>query len=77
MDKKEALYQIGIEIMRVEELCHFKGRAKLLKRLHYMQDLIALYRPSPNYYALIIKEAKALLIKLQQEMDNGQEDTGP
>jgi len=70
MDKKEALYQVNTEIMRVEELDSFAGRAKLLKRLHHMQDLIALYKPSPDYYELIVKEAKTLLKQLQEKMDN-------
>ena len=69
MDKKEALYQISIEIERVEDLSSFTGRANLLKRLNRFYDLINLYKPEPIYYDLLVNEAKTLLNDLQVKMD--------
>jgi hypothetical protein len=69
MDKKEALYQIVMEIERVENLDSFDGRAELLKSLNRFYDLIDLYKPQPDYYELLVKEAKFLLDDLQRRLD--------
>ena len=69
MERKEALYQICIEIERVNVLCSFTGKANILKRLHRCYDLIDLYKPEPIYYELIVNEAKGILNELQIKMD--------
>lgn len=71
MDKKKALYQIMIEIERVEDLDSFDGRAELLKKLNRFYDLIDLYKPQPDYYELLVNEAKFLLNDLQRRMNGG------
>ena len=69
MDRKEALSQILDEINRVEHLDSFTGRASLLRHLNRHYDLIFLYKPTPDYYDLIVNEAKTLLNELQIKMD--------
>ena len=69
MERQEALSQICDEINRVEHLDSFTGRANLLKRLHRFHDLINLYKPAPQYYDLLVNEAKTLLNELQSKMD--------
>lgn len=69
MERKEALSQICDEINRVEHLDSFSGRADLLKKLHRFHDLINLYKPTPDYYYWIVREAKSLLNELQTKMD--------
>ncbi|MBA7610718.1 hypothetical protein ES703_17930 [subsurface metagenome] len=71
MDRKEALYQIMMQIERVENLDAFDGRAGLLKKLKRLYDLIDLYMPRPDYYELLVNEAKLLLSDLQKRLDDG------
>ena len=70
MERKEALYQINVEIERVNVLDSFAGKASLLKRLVHLYDLIDLYKPTPAYYKIVVKEAKSLLSKLQRKLDD-------
>jgi hypothetical protein len=69
MDRDEALSQIKVEITRVENLCSFTGRANILRRLNECYDLIFLYKPTPDYYHWIVRQAKTLLNELQSKMD--------
>lgn len=71
MKRKEAMYQIMMEIERVENLDAFEGRAELLRKLNRFYDLIDLYKPQPDYYELLVNEAKFLLDDLQRRMNGG------
>lgn len=71
MDKKDALFQIMMEIERVEHLDSFDGKADLLKKLNRFYDLIDLYKPQPDYYELLVNEAKMLLSDLQRRLNGG------
>jgi len=71
MEKIEALSEIMMCIEQVKEADRFKDKAKLLKTLHKLYDMVNLYKSSGNYFELCAKEAKKLIDTLTEGLNGG------
>jgi len=71
MDKLEAMKEIRDCIDQVKDADRFEGRARVLKTLNKLYDLVALYKASGNYFELCAKEAVKLVATLKEGMNGG------
>jgi hypothetical protein len=71
MDKIECLTRIKNTVENVKAIKKFEGKAKLLKKLNNIYDLVTLYNDSSAYYELCVKEAEMLHDLLLEDIKDG------
>ncbi|MBA7661963.1 hypothetical protein ES703_69983 [subsurface metagenome] len=69
MEKKEALSEIMMYIEQVKDAGRFVGRARLLKTLEKMYDLVDLYKPASEINEVMFSMAKNLMKTFQKDLD--------